>query len=88
MTVTKDLVLERLATIRAPDGRSLPATGALSDIVVNDGKVFFSITADAAVAQSWEATRKAAEATVRQLPGVVSVLVALTAERSGTAEFY
>jgi ATP-binding protein involved in chromosome partitioning len=38
------------------------------------------------VVQAWEPTRKRAEAAVKAIPGVVSVMVALTAERSaGTA---
>jgi ATP-binding protein involved in chromosome partitioning len=49
---------------------------------VTDGKVFFSITVDAALVPSWEPVRKAAEAAVRAVPGVVSAMVALTGERS------
>jgi ATP-binding protein involved in chromosome partitioning len=82
MAVTKEVVLQRLSNVKSPDGRPLPTTGAISDIVVSEGKVFFSITADAAVVQSWEPVRKAAEAVVRGLPGVNSAMVALTAERS------
>jgi len=83
MAPTKEQVLERLGDVSAPDGRPLPQTGALSDIVVSDGKVFFSMTVDAAVVQRWEPVRKAAEDKVRGIPGVASVLVALTAERAG-----
>ncbi len=54
----------------------------LSDIVVSDGKVFFSLTVDAATVKAWEPVRAAAEAAVRAIPGVQSALVALTAERS------
>src|ERR1700730_17731118 len=82
MAVTKEVVLQRLSNVKSPDGRPLPTTGAISDIVVSEGKVFFSITADAAVVQSWEPVRKAAEAVVRGLPGVNSAMVALTAGRS------
>ncbi len=57
----------------------------LSDVVVTDGKVFFSITVDAAVVQAWEPVRKAAEAAVKAVPGVQSAMVALTAERAGGA---
>mgnify|MGYP003344575367 CR=1 FL=1 len=64
----------------SPDGIPLPQSGALSDIVAGD-KVFFSITVDAAVVQSWEPVRKRAEEAVKALPGVQSVMVALTAER-------
>src|SRR5947199_7768200 len=85
MAATKEAVLERLAAVKSPDGTPLPATGTLSDIVVSDGKVFFSITVDAAVVQRWEAVRKAAEDAVRGVPGVTSALVALTAERAAGA---
>ena len=60
----------------------LPDAGVLSDIVVSDGKVFFSLTADAAAVKAWEPVRKKAEDAVRAIPGVQSALVALTAERS------
>jgi ATP-binding protein involved in chromosome partitioning len=83
MTVTKETVLQSLAAVPSPDGTPLPRTGKLSDIIVSDGKVFFSITVDAAVVQAWEPVRKAAEAAVRAVPGVASAMVALTGERSG-----
>ena len=70
---------------RAPDGAPLPKTGTLSDIVASDGKVFFSITVDAAVVQAWEPVRKRAEEAVKAIPGVHSAMVALTAERNGGA---
>jgi ATP-binding protein involved in chromosome partitioning len=82
MAATKDQVLARLAKVTAPDGRSLPDTGTLSDIVVSDGRVFFSITVDAAAVPLWEPVRKAAEAAVKAMPGVASALIALTAERT------
>ena len=82
MAATREQVLERLGEVRAPDGKALPASGTLSDIVVSDGKVFFSITVDAAVVQAWEPVRKAAEDKVRGIPGVTSAMVALTAERT------
>jgi len=47
--------------------------------------VFFSINVDAGEVQRWEPVRKAAEAAVRALPGVASVMVALTAERAAGA---
>src|SRR5262249_36875592 len=68
--------------VASPDGLALPKTGALSDIVVSDGKVFFSITVDSAAVNAWEPVRKRAEAAVKALPGVASVMVALTAERA------
>jgi ATP-binding protein involved in chromosome partitioning len=85
MAVSADTVREALAQIKDPDGADLGASKKLSDIVVTDGKVFFSLTVDSAQAPAWEAVRKKAEDTVRAIPGVSSVLVALTAERRGRA---
>ncbi|HVZ52951.1 MAG TPA: Mrp/NBP35 family ATP-binding protein [Pseudolabrys sp.] len=82
MPVTKSDVLSALAKVPSPAGKSLPEAGVLSDIVVSDDKVFFSLTVDAASVKAWEPVRKAAETTVRAMPGVKSVLVALTAERA------
>jgi len=82
MALTKSEALARLEAVASPQGEPLPRTGALSDIVVSDGKVFFSITVDAGVVNAWEPVRKRAEAAVKALPGVTSVMVALTAERS------
>ncbi len=83
MAVTKQEVLASLETVRSPDGTPLPDTGAVSDIVISDGKVFFSLTVGAEVVKSWESVCRAAEAAVRAVPGVASALVALTAEVSG-----
>src|SRR5436309_3789937 len=58
MAPTKEQVLQALTGVNGPDGSPLPATGALSDIVVSDAKVFFSITVDAAVVQRWEPVRR------------------------------
>ena len=82
MAVSKEQVLAALAQVPSPDGMALPAARVLSDIVVSDGKVFFSLTVDAAAVKSWEPVRKAAEEAVRAIPGVQSALVALTAERA------
>jgi len=81
---TKEQVLAALAAVKSPEG-ALTDTGKLSDVVVSDGKVFFSITVDAAVVQAWEPVRKAAEAAVRAVPGVKSAMVALTGERAAGA---
>ena len=81
MAVTKEQILAALSQLEAPGGMPLTATRALSDVVVTDGKVFFSITVDAAAVKAWEPLRKAAEDKVRAVPGVQSALVALTAER-------
>jgi ATP-binding protein involved in chromosome partitioning len=83
MAALKDDVIAALGKISGPDGVPLPASGKLSEIVAADGKVFFSITVDAAAVKQWETVRERAEQAVRAMPGVTSVLVALTAERAG-----
>jgi len=85
MAVTKEQVLAALEGVASPTGTPLPRTGALSDVVAGDSKVFFSITVDAADVKAWEPVRKRAEEVVRALPGVQSALVALTAERKAGA---
>ena len=82
MAPTKQQIQEALAKVVGPDGKPMPA-GALSDIVVGDGKVFFSISVDASAVKAWEPVRKRVEDAVRAVPGVQSVMVALTAERPG-----
>jgi ATP-binding protein involved in chromosome partitioning len=85
MAVTREQVLAALEGVKAPDGAPLPKTGTLSEVVASDGKVFFSITVDAAEVKAWEPVRKRAEEAVRALSGVQSALVALTAERKAGA---
>jgi ATP-binding protein involved in chromosome partitioning len=81
MPVTKNDVFAALTRVASPDGTPLTETGTLSDIVASEGKVFFSISVDAAVVQRWESVRKLAEEAVKAVPGVQSAMVALTAER-------
>jgi ATP-binding protein involved in chromosome partitioning len=85
MAVSKEQVLAALAGVKSPDGLPLPNSGTLSEVVAGEGKVFFSITVDAAAVKMWEPVRARAEEAVRALPGVQSALVALTAERKAGA---
>ena len=57
----KDQVLAALEAVRSPDGTPLPKTGALSEVVASDGKVFFSISVDAGAVNAWEPVRKRVE---------------------------
>ena len=66
MPVTADTVREKLKSIKGPEGVDLAASGKLSDIVVTDGKVFFSLTVDAAQAQVWEEVRMQAPQYIKQ----------------------
>jgi ATP-binding protein involved in chromosome partitioning len=85
MAVSKEQILAALAKVPSPGGAALTDARVLSDVVVSDSKVFFSLTVDAAAVKAWEPVRKAAEDAVRAVPGVQSALVALTAERAAGA---
>jgi ATP-binding protein involved in chromosome partitioning len=83
MTVTANDVRERLKSVKGPSGGDIVSSGKLSEIAVSNGKVFFSLTVDAAEVKAWEPVRKEAEQAVRAIPGISSALIALTAERKG-----
>jgi ATP-binding protein involved in chromosome partitioning len=85
VSVTQQDVLNSLAKVRSPQGVALTDANVLSAIMVNDGKVFFSISVDAREARAWEAVRAQAESAVRALPGVTAAMIALTAERKAGA---
>ena len=81
MSVTQQQVLDSLSKVMSPRGVALTEANVLSDITVNDGKVFFSINVDAHEARAWESVRSEAESAVRAIPGVTAAMIALTAER-------
>jgi len=82
----KETILSRLRGIRGPDDdRDIVRRGMVSDIVVSDGKVMFSVTVPAERAQAFEPMRQAAETAVASLEGVTGVMIALTAEKRGGA---
>ncbi|MER8769891.1 Mrp/NBP35 family ATP-binding protein [Mesorhizobium sp. M0960] len=84
MSVTKEIVIERLKTINGPDFTgNIVDLGMVSEIFIADAKVFFSITVPAARAQEMEPLRAAAERVVKAIPGVAGAVVALTAEKKG-----
>lgn len=83
--ITEKDVLAALAAVKGPDGRPLPASGALAGVSVAGGKVYLSIAADPAKPGEAEPLRQAAEAAVRGLKGVEGVLATLTAERPQVA---
>ena len=74
MALSSNEVLAGLEAVSSPDGVPLPKAGVLSDILVADGKVFFSITVNAAVVQAWEPVRQRAEAAVKAIPDRKSVV--------------
>ncbi|MDE0052174.1 MAG: Mrp/NBP35 family ATP-binding protein [Rhodospirillales bacterium] len=81
-SVTKDQVLAALADILDPDtGQSIVAGGLISGVVVRDGNVGFTLEVDPARGAAMEPLRKACEAAVERLSGVLSVTAVMTAER-------
>jgi ATP-binding protein involved in chromosome partitioning len=79
---SKDDILAALKRVPGPAGQGdIVSLGLVSDIVVSNGKVIFSVSVPADQARDLEPLRAAAEAAVRGVRGVEQVMVALTAER-------
>ena len=83
MTVSKPQVLDELRRIKGPDLEgNIVDLGLVSEILVKDDRVYFSITVPAARAEELEPLRKAAETVVAKVAGVSGVTAVLTAEAS------
>ncbi len=83
----KNAVLAALAHLKMPDGKTaLVQSGALSDIVLHQGKAYFSISVAADAVGAAEPLRKAAEEATRGVAGITSALVSLTAEKAPSAQ--
>jgi ATP-binding protein involved in chromosome partitioning len=81
MPVTEKDILDALATVRDPDkDGDIVSLGMVSGVVVRDGNVGFAVEVDPERGPHLEPLRKAAEAAVEALPGVLSVTAVLTAE--------
>jgi len=79
-------ILEALGKLDLPDGGDPVSAGMVKGLSLDGGDVRFALEiGDPARASAMEPLRRAAEATVAALPGVVSVRVALTAERAPAA---
>jgi len=87
MSVTREQILDALSAVRDPDeNRDIVSLGYVSGLVVKDGNVGFALDLGlSGDAGAKEPLRRAAEAAVRGLPGVVSATVVLTAERDSPA---
>lgn len=87
MTVpSKEKILAELKKVKGPDLKgNIVDLGLVSEIFIADGKVVFSLAVPAERANELEPLRAAAEKVVRELDGVKSVMVALTAEKKGTS---
>ncbi|MCC7251176.1 P-loop NTPase [Hyphomicrobium sp.] len=81
MADLKAEVVERLRRVKGPDlDGNIVDLGLVSDILIKDGRVYFSITVPAARAEELEPLRGAAEKVVREIEGVAGVVAVLTAE--------
>jgi ATP-binding protein involved in chromosome partitioning len=84
MSLTTEAILERLRRVKGPDLQSnIVDLGLVSEILLKDGRVSFSITVPAQRAAELEPLRQAADQAVRELAGVTGVVAVLTAERPG-----
>jgi ATP-binding protein involved in chromosome partitioning len=79
--VTERQILDALGQVRDPErGSDIVSLNMVSGIVVRDGNVGFAIEVEPERGPRLEPLRKAAEAAVEMLPGVLSVTAVLTAE--------
>ncbi|HSM20323.1 MAG TPA: iron-sulfur cluster carrier protein ApbC, partial [Hyphomicrobiales bacterium] len=84
--VTKEQVLNELRRVKGPDLKGdIVELGIVSDVVINEGKVYFSISVDPARVEELEPMRQAAEKVVSDIPGIKQVLVSLTAHAAAGA---
>ena len=80
--ITRERVLEELRHVKGPDLKdNIVDLGLVSEIVIQQGKVYFAIRIDPARARELEDLRRAAETAVSGLPGVEKATVTLTADR-------
>jgi ATP-binding protein involved in chromosome partitioning len=81
-TPTKDQIIAELSRVPAPDGTAdIVSKGLVSEIVIQKGKVYFSIAVPPERAKELEPLRARAERAAATVPGVDAVMVTLTADR-------
>ena len=81
MSVSKTQVLDELRRIKGPDlNGNVVDLGLVSEILIKDARVYFSITVPAARAEELEPLRQAAQSIVAKLEGVEGASAVLTAE--------
>jgi ATP-binding protein involved in chromosome partitioning len=86
MDLSKEQIVERLRRVKGPDLESnIIDLGLVSEILLKDGRVSFSITVPSDRARELEPLRQAAEKIVSDMDGVKGVLAVLTAEKPRSA---
>ncbi len=81
-TPTKDQIIAELRRVRGPDGEGdIVSLNLVSEILIQDGKVYFSIAVPPERAKELEPLRQVAERSAATVPGVKAVMATLTADR-------
>ncbi|HUS98405.1 MAG TPA: P-loop NTPase [Hyphomicrobiaceae bacterium] len=84
MSITQAQVLEALKRVKGPDlDKNIVDLDLVSEILIKDQRVYFSITVDPTRAGELEPLREAAAKVVSDLDGVAGVTAVLTAEAAG-----
>jgi ATP-binding protein involved in chromosome partitioning len=79
--VTSAQVLEALRRVKGPDlDSNIVDLGLVSDVLLKEGRAYFSITINPARATELEPLRRAAETVVAAVAGITGVTAVLTAE--------
>lgn len=79
---TKEQILKELRHVRGPDGTGdIVGLNLVSEILIQDGKVYFSIAVPPERATELEPLRQVAERAAATVPGVKAVMATLTADR-------
>ncbi|MGI9524274.1 MAG: iron-sulfur cluster assembly protein, partial [Hyphomicrobiaceae bacterium] len=87
MPPTKDQVREALKRVKGPDLESnIVDLGLVSEVLIRDNKVYFSITIDPHRAEELEPLRQAAAKVVGELDDVASVTAVLTADANSETQ--
>ncbi len=81
-TPTKEQIIAELRNVRGPDGKGdVISLNLVSEILIQDGKVYFSIAVPPERAKELEPLRQVAERAAAMVPGVKAVMATLTADR-------
>ena len=84
--ITVENVLDSLKRVKGPDLESdIVTLDLVSDVVIDNDKVYFSISIDPARAEELEPLREAAQNLAEQIAGVSKAIVSLTAHEENTA---
>jgi ATP-binding protein involved in chromosome partitioning len=81
-TPTKEQIIAELRRVKAPEGEAdIVSANLVSEIFIQDGKVYFSIAVPPDRAEALEPLRQRAERAAAMVPGVKAVMATLTADR-------